>query len=173
MPQMTCHNTFAEAQLRRRSYPLEAGANKLHEARRRLFRMMKTIEAIGDFLRYPGSVRSGSALGPCCTTFDKAIWLKSVPGQVAEMLGYYILPAIAALTTDGVPKTVLAAELKLAQATANQLLKDCETQRLRLKSGIKTEYAAIKSGQSELYDLLVDADHIAQRALELVERDQP
>ncbi len=91
--------------------------------------------------------------------------LKSVPCQLAEKLGYDILPAIAALTADGVPKTVLAAELKLAQATANQLLKDCEVQRVRLKGGIKDEYAAIKSGQSELYDLLIDADRIAQHAL--------
>ena len=165
MPQMTCHNTFAEAQLRRRSYPLEAGADKLREARHRLSRMMETIDAIGDFLRNPVSVMSESALGPCCTTFDKAIWLKSVPDQLAEKLGYDILPAIAALTADGVPKTVLAAELKLAQATANQLLKDCEVQRVRLKGGIKDEYAAIKSGQSELYDLLIDADRIAQHAL--------
>lgn len=169
MPKITCHDTFAKAQLRRRSYPLKAGATKLHEARHRLFRMMKTIDAIRDILCKPRSARSGSALGPCCTTFDKAIWLKSVPGQVAEMLGYYILPALAALTGDGVPKTVLAAELKLAQATADQLLKDCETQRVRLKRRVKTEYAAIKSGQSELYDLLVDTDHIAQRALDLVD----
>lgn len=166
MPQMTCHDTFAEAQLRRRSYPLEAAVYKLREARHRLSRMMKTIDAIGDLLRQPGSVRSGSALGPCCTTDDKAIWLKGVPDQVAEMLGYDILPAIATLTGDGVPKTDLAVERNIAQATAIQLLKDCEAQRVRLKVGINTEYAAIKSGQSELYDLLVDADHIAQRALE-------
>ena len=168
MPQMTCHDTFTEVQLRRRSHPLKAGADKLREARHRLSRMMKTIEAIGDFLRKPGSVTSESALGPCCTTFDKAIWLKSVPDQVAEKLGYDILPAIAALTADGVPKTVLAAELKLAQATANQILKDCEAQRVRLKGGINREYAAIKSGRSELYDLLVDADRIAQSSLELI-----
>ena len=173
MPQMTCQDTFAEAQLRRRSFPLEAGALKLREAKHILSRMMKTIDAIGDFLRQPGSVRLGSALELCCTAFDKAIWLKSVPDQVAKMLGYDILPAIAALTADGVPKTVLAAELKLAQAAANQLLKDCETQRVRLKGGIKTEYGAIKSGQSELYVLLVNADHLAIRALELAERDQP
>lgn len=168
MTQMTCHDTFATAQARRRFYPLKTGANKLRDARHRLSRMMKTIDAIGDILRKPGSVRSGSALGPCCTTDDKAVWLKCVPDQVAEMLGYDILPAIAALTADGVPKTVLAAELKLAQATANQLLKDCEVQRVRLKRGIKGEYAAIKSGQSELYDLLVNAERISQNALDSV-----
>ena len=168
MPQTTCHNTFAEVQLRRRSHPLKAGADKLREARHRLSRMMKTIDAIRDFLRNPASVMSESALGPCCTTFDKAIWLKSVPDQLAEKLGYDILPAIAALTADGVPKTVLAAELKLAQATANQLLKDCEAQRVRLKGGIKPEYAAIKSGRSELCDLLIGGYHISQPSLGLI-----
>jgi len=174
MPQMTCQDTFAEAQLRRRSFPLEAGAYKLREARHRLSRMMKTIEAIGDFLRQPGSVRSCSALGPCCTTDDKAIWLKGVPDQVAEKLGYDILPAIAALAAEeGIAETDVAAELATARARADQLVDQCEAQRVRLKRGVKAEYPEIKSGQSELYVLLVDADHLAIRALELAERDQP
>ena len=169
MPQMTCHDTFAEAQLRRRSYPLEAAVYKLREARHRLSRMMKTIEAIGDFLRQPGSVRSCSALGPCCTTDDKAIWLKGVPDQVAEKLGYDILPAIAALATEErTTETDVAAELASAQARVDELLMDCEAQRVRLKGGIKPEYAAIKSGRSELGDLLIGGDHITQPSLGLI-----
>jgi len=174
MPQMTCQDTFAEAQLWRRSFPLEAGAYKLREARHRLFRMMNTVDAIGDSLRKPGSVRSGSALGPCCTTDDKADWIKKLPKKVAEMLGYDILPATAALAAEeGVAETDVAAELANAQARTDELLMECEAQRNRLKGGIKTEYAAMKSGHSELYVLLVDADCIALRALELVERGQP
>ena len=84
MPQMTCQDTFAEAQLRRRSFPLEAGAYKLREARHALLRMMETIDAIGDFLRKPKSVRMGATLGLCCTTHDKAYWLKNLPKQVAK-----------------------------------------------------------------------------------------
>ena len=174
MPQMTCQDTFAEAQLWRRSFPLEAGAYKLREARHRLFRMMNTVDAIGDSLRKPGSVRSGSALGPCCTTDDKADWIKKLPKKVAEMLGYDILPATAALAAEeGVAETDVAAELATARARADQLVDQCEAQRVRLKRGVKAEYPEIKSGQSELYVLLVDADHLAIRALELAERDQP
>ncbi|MDB9857585.1 hypothetical protein OAC63_04250 [Amylibacter sp.] len=85
------------------------------------------------------------------------------------MLGYDILPATVALAAEeGIAETDILAEQANASARAHELLMDCEAQRVRLKGGIKTEYAAIKSGQSELYDLLVDADHIAQRALELV-----
>ena len=169
MPQTTCHDTFAEAQLKRRPYPLDAGAYKLREARHRLLRMMNTVDAIGEYLCKPGSGRSGSSLGPCCTTDDKAVWLKCVPDQVAEMLGYDILPAIAALTADGASPTDVAAELASAQARTDELLMDCEAQRNRLKGGIKTEYAAMKSGHSELYVLLVDAGCISQHALELVD----
>ena len=169
MPQTTCHDTFAEAQQKRRANPLEAGAYKLREARHRLSRMMNTVDAIGDFLRHPGSVRSGSALGPCCTTDDKAYWLKNLPKQVSEMLGYDILPAIAAFTADGAPQTEVAVKLNIAQARARQLLKDCEAHRVRLKGGIKTEYTAIRSGRSELYDLLLDADQIIQYSLEKVD----
>lgn len=168
MPQTTCYDTFAEAQQKRRANPLEAGAYKLREARHKLSRMMNTVDAIGDFLRHPGSLRSGSALGPCCTTNDKAIWLKDVPDQVAEILGYDILPAIAAQAAEEY-ETDVAIELASAQTQAKQLLVDCEVQRLRLKRGIKAEYGAIKSGHSELYDLLIDADRISQHALELVD----
>ena len=170
MPQMTCHDTFAEAQLRRRSYPLDAGAYKLREARHALLRMMETVDAIGDFLRKPKSVTPGATIGLCCTTDDKGYWLKTLPEKVAEKLGYDILPAIAVLRAEeGIAETDIAAELATARARADQLLDQCEAQRVRLKGGIKVEYPAIKSGQSELYDLLVDADRIAQRALDLVD----
>jgi hypothetical protein len=171
MPQTTCHDAFAEAQLKRRPYPLEAGAYKLREARHRLLRMMNTVDAIGEYLCKPGSGRSGSSLGPCCTTDDKAVWLKCVPDQVAEMLGYDILPAIAALTADGASPTDVAAELASAQARTDELLKDCEAHRVHLNERIKVEYAAIKSGQSKLYTLLIDADHISQYGLKLTEKN--
>lgn len=169
MPKTTCHDTFAAAQIRRRSYPLKTGAYKLREARHALLRMMETIDAIRDFLRKPVSARPGSSLGPCCTTDDKAYWLKNLPEHVAQKLGYNILPAIAALAEeDGIAETDVARELADARVSADQILDQCEAQRVRLKGGIKAEYPAIKSGQSELYDLLVGADRIAQRALELV-----
>lgn len=174
MPKPTCYDTFATAQTKRRSYPLKSGAYKLREARHGLGRMMETVDAIGDFLRKPKSVAPGPTIGVCCTTDDKGNWLKTLPAEVAEMLGYDILPAIAALRgEEGVAETDVAAELATARARADQLLNRCEAQRVRLKGGIKAEYPAIKSGQSELYALLVGADHIAQRALELVERGQP
>ena len=170
MPQMTCHDTFAEAQLRRRSYPLEAGAYKLREARHGLGRMMETVDAIGDFLRKPKSVTPGATIGLCCTTDDKDYWLKTLPEQVAEKLGYDILPAVAALAAEeNIAETDVAAELATARARADQLISQGEAQRVRLKGGIKVEYAAIKSGCSDLYALLVDADRIAQRALDLVD----
>jgi hypothetical protein len=84
MPQPTCQDTFAAAQQRRRSYPFDAGAYKLREARHALLRMMETIDAIGDFLRKPKSARIGTTLGLCCTTDDKAYWLKNLPKQVAS-----------------------------------------------------------------------------------------
>ena len=169
MRQMTCHDTFAEAQLRRRSHPLKAGADKLREARHRLSRMMKTIDAIRDYLREPNSLMAGAALGSCCMTDDKAYWLKNLPKQMSAILGYDILPAVAVLTAEeNIAETDITAEQANVRARAKQLLMDCEAQRVRLKGGINREYAAIKSGRSELYDLLVDADRIAQSSLELI-----
>lgn len=173
MPQVTCHDTFANAQLKRRPYPLKAGAYKLREARHRLLRMMETVDAISDYLREPNSLMKGAALGPCCTKDDKACWLRNLPKQVADMLGYDIQPSIAALTGDGIAEKMVLAELAGARARVDQLLVDCEAQRTRLKGKGKSEYGAIKSGQTDLYDLLVGADRIAEHALQLGRRLAP
>ena len=85
------------------------------------------------------------------------------------MLGYCIFPAIAAQAAeDHLSEADIVIELANAQTKAKQLLVDCEVQRPRLKNGGKTAYATIKSGHSELYDLLIDADRISQRALQVV-----
>ncbi|MDB2535767.1 hypothetical protein N9X29_01960 [Amylibacter sp.] len=49
------------------------------------------------------------------------------------------------------------------------ILKDCERQEARLKSGISAEYDNMKTGYSEVHGLLVDADLIAEDALQVLE----
>ena len=48
-------------------------------------------------------------------------------------------------------------------------LKDCERQEARSKGGISAEYDMIKTGYSEVHGLLVDADRIAEDALQVLE----
>lgn len=162
-----CHDTFDRAQARRKQHPLTSGASKLRDACQGLAKDQQTMETIGDFLRHPKRYGVGQYLGGC-TTDDKAQWLKRIPLNVAETLGHDILPAIRALTGDGVLAPEVEAELKSATSRAMSLLADCEEQHARMKAGIKYEYANIKNGYSEVYGLLSEAYSIASQALDIV-----
>lgn len=167
-PKRPCHDAFGAAQVLRAQYPLSAGAYKLREALQRIARMQATMNAIGDYLRNPHRYTAGVSLSSC-TTDDMADWLKNLPKQLADMLGYEILPAIAALTGDGIATSYVAGELESANAHVRDLLHDCEKQYARLHARIEREYRAMKSGYSDVYALLVDAESIARRALELID----
>ena len=52
---------------------------------------------------------------------------------------------------------------------AKALLEDCERQETRLKGGISAEYDEMKTGYSEVHGLLVEADRIAEDALQVLE----
>ena len=88
---------------------------------------------------------------------NQQTYLKSIPGRLAELIGYKILPAIAALEGDGVPKAVVQHLLSRAETDAKRLIADCEAARLRLLGGITQEYDAMRQGQSHLIDLIDDA----------------
>ena len=51
----------------------------------------------------------------------------------------------------------------------NALLKDCARHEARLKGGISPEYDEIKTGFSEVHGLLVEADRIAEDALQVLD----
>ena len=52
---------------------------------------------------------------------------------------------------------------------AKALLEDCKRQQIRLKGGISAEYDEMRTGYSEVHGLLVDADRIAEDALQVHE----
>ena len=165
---LPCHDAFGAAQLQRTKYPLTSGAYKLRQVRDAIARQQSTMNAIRDLHQSPASKRPGVLLG-CCTTDDMEDWLKNLPQQVADMLSYDMLPAIAALAGDGISADDVAGELESANAHACNLLKDCAKQNKRLHDRVESELRSIKRGYSNLYALLVDADGIARRALELID----
>lgn len=168
MPKTPCHNAFIEAQSQRAKYPLRSGAYKLREARTALRRMQNTMEAIRRHLKNPDDQYPSPVLG-CCMLDEMDDWLKNLPTQLATKLGHDIMPAIAALTGDGIAKIDVDGELYNAKIDARRLLNDCERQHTRLQARLDAEHRAIKSGYSDVYALLVDADGIVRRALELIE----
>jgi hypothetical protein len=113
------------------------------------------MDEISNHLNNPGNYAIGQMLGHCGTTDDIDTWIKDIPTQVAQMLGLHILPAIAALTGDGIPQSDVTGEVARANPDATKLLNDCEHQRKRLQRGIKGEYKMMKTGYSDVYALLV------------------
>jgi hypothetical protein len=92
-----CRYAFDAAQARRLAYPLPARcAYKLREAERTLAHWASTLAAVRKHRahrRKPSPVR---LLGGC-TTEDSALWLRRLPVQLAQELGYNALPAIEGL----------------------------------------------------------------------------
>jgi hypothetical protein len=150
---MTCHDIFKTARAERAQYPLTEGRYKLEEALRAIKRWQDLVTTIEARVRNGGTFGEAENLGPCMAV-NRGPYLKGIPGRLARLIGYDILPAIAALDGDGVPKEEVQRLLRQAETVAQRLLDDCEAARLRLKGGIKHEYEAMKRGQSHLLGLL-------------------
>lgn len=157
----TCHEIFDTAREKRKAHPITAGRFKLDEAQNRINQLHKLVTTIAERLRAGGKFGETENLGPCMAT-ERGTYLKSIPAQLAELLGHTILPAIAALEGDGVPKAEVQRLLSRAETDAQRLIDDCEALRLRLSGGIKHEYDAMIRGHSHLASLLEEAKEITR-----------
>lgn len=156
----TCHEIADVARANRTKYPLSAGRYKLKEAEDTLNAWRVLVLEIAKRLRTKAKFDETECLGPCLTN-ERGTYLKSIPARLAELIGHNILPAIAALEGDGLPKAEVQHLLSRAEADAQRLLDDCEAVRLRLKAEIKHEYRAMRLGESLLLGLFVQAEALA------------
>ena len=163
-----CHRAFHRAQQSRAKSPLPSGAYKIREAQRSIQHYFESFYAIRDYVLHPKKFHRGAPLGHC-TTDDKATYLKGIPESIARLFGKDVLPSIKALGADGLTRREIASELEIATYKTRSLLEECELQHQRLRGGIKDEYEAIKSGYSELYALLEDAEQIIESPLQALE----
>lgn len=164
-----CQIAFRAGQKQRLAHPLPSGAYKLRDARREISRMIKTMEAIGDYLRLPRSRRIGTINLGGCTTEDRASYLKKIPTDVATSMGWAVMPAIMALTGDGLSEAEANSIATEAKARISRLIDDGDVEHARLRTGISGEYKDLRSGYSSLYGLLQDAEAIIIDALSAVE----
>jgi hypothetical protein len=154
MPQpTTCHDIFNAARAQRTKYPLTKGRYKLREAEHAVEDWRRLVNTIGERVRTGGKFGINENLGPCMAP-DRGTYLKSIPARLAERMGYDILPGIAALEGDGVPKAEVQHLVRRAETDAQRLIAECEALRLRLKGGIEHEYRAMRQGESHLYGML-------------------
>ena len=156
----TCHDILDAARAQRTKYPLDSGLYKLREAEHTIEDWRRLVNTIGERVRTGGKFGINENLGPCMAP-DRGTYLKSIPARLAERIGYDILPGIAALEGDGVPKAEVQRLVRRAETDAQRLIAECEALRLRLKGGIEYEYRAMRQNEGELLRLLDNARECA------------
>jgi hypothetical protein len=160
-----CQSEFDRGRAARVNHPLHQGHYKLREELNRLDRRSATLAAIADY-RSNGATGHVRVLG-CCTSDDAAVWLKRQPAEIAFDLGYYTLPAIAALVGDGVEPELVRKALASSAIEAGALVADCERVRVVLRGGIAPEYERLKLGCSLSLPLVQRAASIIQAGIAL------
>lgn len=157
---------FAEAATKRQGYPLSTGRYKLRECQNRLNRVKHTVNAIGDYWVGRSAHSAGSSLG-CCMTYEAATWLKRLPMHLAEMLAYDVLPAIEALTGDGIANSDVRRKLNIVQGRVQGVLNVCDAYHARLKQGIAKKPDEVQRDLSGLIRLIDEIEDILNDALAL------
>jgi hypothetical protein len=159
----TCRDTFNAARAQRAKYPLASGLYKLREAQRALGRWRATIETITERTRGGSGFGEAENLGSCMS-YERGAFLTELPKKVAELVGYHILPGIAALGGDSVRKADVQKLLSRAETDAQRLLIACDVEQRRLEAGIQSEYRFMRHGSSPLTGLITAAESITRPA---------
>lgn len=168
MTKMTPHTIFLRAMGDRISnHPFDCiSAYKVRESRDNIIRMINTLNEIISVVSSGESHPVPILLGGC-TTEDKSIWLKDLPGNLANELGYNLIPAIQALNVEGVPEATIDRFIQSIKGDVCQLLKDCDTMQTDTRLSVKGEYARMKAGCSEMLRICNGALVIADQAVAL------
>jgi hypothetical protein len=161
------HQAFTAAQAFREAIPLPSGRYKIEEALWELRRLRATVEGVARILRKDDPEAAKAAL-PICASEERGTQLKRFPRHVADILGRKILPGIAELHADGVPKAEVRNRTKAAKAKAATILRDCADVTALLRGGIKIEYDALRAGRSHLLPLIDAAETVVEDALSLI-----
>lgn len=162
----SCPSAFRSwMKVRRSKYPFDrVSAYKVRESHGNLEYEGRAVASIAQYLTTkPGYGRAGILVN--CTEENKAVRLKRVPNKIAYELGYNLIPAVAALTVEGVPEGEIFTFITSIKPKVDQLLDDCEAVRLATARSIQGEYGAMRQGRSEMAVLCEHALDIADQAV--------
>ena len=158
----TCIDIFNQSLNDRNArYPLANGRYKLVEVRHWLNRACRNIDLMMKNFDNPYGKRK--YLG--CTVDDRSTWLKHTPLDVAEGLGYEVVPGIDALLGDGVSLTTVNNIKAKVLPEINQLLVDCDVVRNQISKSIKVEYSCWQQQSSLVKPLTTKAVKIIDEIL--------
>jgi hypothetical protein len=164
MPPRTCREEFDQAQADRRAFPLPSGAYKLREARDLCLQFHGTIQHISRYENGVVKFEREHDLGNCLFE-ERGRWLNAIPRAIAWLLGYHIIPGIRALGGDDVSPQDVQRLAQRAEIQVNRILLNCEAVRLTIKSSVRHEYHAMRTGRSTLIPILEDTIQLCDRGL--------
>ncbi len=143
---------------------VDISAYKVRESLSNIESIMSTV---AEIIEYVSNSERGSQpvrLGEC-TSEDKSIWLKDLPSNLARELGFNLIPAIAALSVEGVAPAAVKSFMQSIKGWVHRLLEDCDAVQAATSRSISSEYALMKRGQSSMLRLCNEAFRIADRAI--------
>jgi hypothetical protein len=100
-----------------------------------------------------------------CTSYDKYLWLKSLPSFVTFNLGYDLLPGLLALKEDGAEQSVINSIQPAIKVSCRNLIDESDWVLHILNKSIQHEYSAMRSNGSLLEPLLLRAINLYDEAL--------
>jgi hypothetical protein len=149
---------------RRDKHPFDRiSAYKVRESHENIESMISTVAEIIDLVSNGATHSLPIRLGGC-TSEDKATWIKALPHNLANELGYNLIPAVEALSVEGVPESATRAFIQSIKSSVHQLLKDCDSVQATTSRSINGEYALMKAGRSDMIRICNDAFRIADQA---------
>lgn len=161
---MPCYRAFQRAQAERSQRPPPLGLCKLREVKGDLLRKAYALDLISADLTAGGRgpyVRSFIT----CTSDDRPKWLKDVPRQLSELLGYDVLPAIEGLVNDGLSPVQVQQYAGPARTRASGLITECDAVAGLIGHSIQPEYRATRAGNSLVRGLVDSAIALVDDAL--------
>jgi len=158
----TCNQEYQDAIKQRLNHPLKNGEYKLNEALTHLNAREEEIRILADCQKHKQPLRG------ILTYEDHGPWLKNMPLDIANLLGYFILPSIKALKADGVPEHILHKQLPWFESEIKRLVQKCEISHRLLKSGVQYEYNCWKYDDSVLLPIIEDTKTLIEIAKRMI-----
>lgn len=151
-------------------YPFDRiSAYKVRESRDNLQHNLKTVGSIAEYLRARPRDRHSSMLVGCAED-DKAYRLKQVPEIIARELGYNLIPAIEALTVEGVPAADVTKYMRAILPDINRLINECDAIQKATARAIKFEYEAMKASRLGMERICAAALRIAEDSVKFCDQ---
>lgn len=171
MTERTCHDIYQSALLRRKNeHPFGgSSAYKVRESQRNLEGEIAVLRSVQVYLAArPSMKRSVTLVG--CTRDDMARKIKLMPQNLAEELGYNLVPAVLALGTEGLAVSAIDSFAAELQPRIDAFLANCEAARLFCKQPASVLYDDLRSPVSQLAAVCHEALTIAGAAVALCHR---